>query len=105
MEILVTKKNLKAIKELGFKAEQITDTVYSVEVPVDLMTYLKTLNESDVDCMFHKGEHVEVLANKDDDFNDFLGAIVGYTGEGILKVKDQDDNVFEVDVNQCKNVD
>jgi len=105
MEILVTKKNIKAIKELGFKAEQITDTVYSVEVPVDLMTYLKTLNEAEVDCMFDKGDHVEVLANKDDDFNDFLGTLVGYSGEGILQVKDQDDNVFEVGENQCKKVD
>jgi vesicle coat complex subunit len=114
MEILITKKNLKAVKKLGFKVDQITDNVYSVEVPVDVMTYLKTLkidednfkeDETEVDCMFDKGEQVEVLANQDDDFNDFLGTIVGYAGEGILQVKDQDDNIFEVGENQCKKVD
>ena len=101
MEILITKKNLKAVKKLGFKAERITDTVYSVEVPVDIMTYLKTMKDgAEIHSMFDKGTQVDVLANKDDDFNDFIGTIVGYAGEGILQVKDQDDNVFEVGENQ-----
>jgi hypothetical protein len=66
MEILITKKNLKAVKKLGFKVDQITDNVYSVEVPVDVITYLKTFHErrsrsfqyAEVDSMFDKGTHV-----------------------------------------------
>jgi hypothetical protein len=55
--------------------------------------------------MFNKGDIVEVIANNDDDFNDFCGRVIGYKGEGIVQVKDQEDDVFDVDENQCKKID
>ena len=106
MEILITKKNLKAVKKLGFKVQPITDTVYSVEVAVDPMTFLKTLKDETEACgLFDRGDTVEVLANKGDNFNDFCGDVVGYKSQGIVQVKDQDDNVWDVGENQCISLD
>jgi transcription antitermination factor NusG len=51
--------------------------------------------------MFEIGDQVEVLANNDDVFNDFIGTVVNIKEEGIISVKDQDDDVWDVGENQC----
>ena len=55
------------------------------------------------DGLFSKGDIVDVLANKDDDFDDFMGEVIGYRSEGIVKVKDQADDVWCVGENQLYN--
>ncbi len=58
--------------------------------------------------LFEKGDTVEVLSNKGDIFNDFCGTVIGYKGdvdEGIVQVRDQEDNVWDVGENQCEKVD
>jgi hypothetical protein len=54
--------------------------------------------------MFNKGDIVEVIANNNDDFNDFCGMVIGYKGEGIVQVKDQEDSVWNVGENQCEKI-
>lgn len=54
---------------------------------------------------FERGDLVEVLANKGDEYNDFAGIVVGYKGKGIVQVRDQEDNVWDVGENQCELVD
>jgi len=56
----------------------------------------------DMDTLFEKGDLVDVLANKDDNFNDFCGRVLGYKSEGIVQVRDSDDNVWDVGENQCE---
>lgn len=63
------------------------------------------VDEQESSAMFEKGDTVEVIANKDDPFNDFCGTVIGYKGGGIVQVKDQDDNVWNVGENQCEKVD
>ena len=58
--------------------------------------------------LFDAGDMVEVLANVDDIFNDFCGTVIGYKGnpdDGIVQVRDQDDDVWDVGENQCEKVD
>ena len=50
---------------------------------------------TDWSSMFEVGNKVEVLANKTDIFNDFIGTVCGFKNEGIVSVKDQDDNVWD----------
>ena len=45
------------------------------------------------------GEKIHVTANEDDDFHDFVGTCIGVRN-GFLQVKDQDDDVYEVEVSQ-----
>lgn len=52
--------------------------------------------------LFEKGDGVYVTSNKDDNFNDFFGTVIGYKSAGIVQVRDQDDDVFDVDENQCE---
>jgi hypothetical protein len=54
--------------------------------------------------MFEKGDKVEVLANKTDDFNDFIGTVCGFRGEGIVKVRDYDGDVFCCNESQLEKV-
>ena len=61
-------------------------------------------NEQLPDTLFEIGDTVEVLANKDDIFKDFCGIVIGYKEEGIVQVRDQDDNVWDVGENQCEKV-
>lgn len=61
-----------------------------------------TMEIEEIYGMFEKGDEVHVLANKDDNFNDFFGTVIGYKSEGIVQVKDQDDNVWDVGENQCE---
>jgi hypothetical protein len=63
------------------------------EIPVN--------DEQLLDTLFEIGDIVDVIANKDDIFNDFFGRVIGYKEEGIVQVKDQDDNVWDVGENQC----
>jgi hypothetical protein len=55
--------------------------------------------------MFEKNDMVDVIANKGDNFNDFAGVVVGIKENGIVSVKDQEDDVFDVGENQCELVD
>ena len=48
---------------------------------------------------------VEVIANKDDIFNDFAGTIVKIKKDGIVSVRDQEDDVWDVGENQCELID
>ena len=57
-----------------------------------------------INGLFEKGDVVEVLANKNDIFNDFCGTVMEYVSNGILKVRDQEDDVFQVGENQCERV-
>jgi hypothetical protein len=52
--------------------------------------------------MFEQGDRVEVLANKDDIYNDFIGTVCGFREEGIVQVRDQEDNVWDCGENQLK---
>ena len=63
---------------------------------------MKNMNS---DSMFDVGDIVEVLANKNDIFRDFCGQVCRIKGKGIISVKDQEDNVFDVGENQCELVD
>jgi hypothetical protein len=56
------------------------------------------------DGLFEAGDEVEVLANKDDVFNDFCGTVIGYKSKGIVQVRDQDDNVWDCGENQLEKV-
>ena len=59
--------------------------------------------------VFAKGDYVEVMECLNDEFCNFIGTVVGLKGnedEGIIvQVKDQDDNVWDVDEHQCSIVD
>jgi hypothetical protein len=57
-----------------------------------------------IDGMFEIGELVDVIANKDDNFNDFMGTVIGYKEEGIVQVRDQDDDVWDCGENQCEKI-
>ena len=46
-----------------------------------------------------------LMANKDDIFNDFAGIVVKIKKGGIVSVKDQEDDVWDVGENQCELVD
>lgn len=54
--------------------------------------------------MFEVGDRVEVQANKDDIFNDFCGEVIGYKEDGIVEVRDQEDNVWDCEENQLQKV-
>ena len=51
--------------------------------------------------LFKIGDNVEVLANNDDIFHDFIGTAIGFKENGIVQVRDQDDDVWDCSVNQC----
>ena len=59
----------------------------------------------EISGMFEIGDIVDVLPNKDDSFNEFYGTVIGYKSEGIVQVRDQDDDVWDVGENQCEKVD
>jgi len=50
---------------------------------------------------FSIGDEVEVIANINDIFCDFMGTVIGIKGNNIIQVRDQDDDVFDVDADQC----
>lgn len=65
-------------------------------------------DEQEANGLFEKGDTVEVLANNNDLFNDFCGTVIGYKGnvnDGIVQVRDQDDDVWDVGENQCEKID
>ncbi len=47
------------------------------------------------------GMTADVTPNKDDCFNEFRGTIIGVK-DGFFQVKDQDDDVWDVEENQIK---
>ncbi len=51
--------------------------------------------------LFKIGDNVEVLANNGDMFYDFVGTVIGFQENGIVKVRDQDDDVWNCNENQC----
>jgi hypothetical protein len=56
--------------------------------------------ENLIDAENYVGENVLVYPNESDDFyNEFEGNVIGVRN-GFLQVKDQDDDVFEVEVSQ-----
>jgi hypothetical protein len=61
--------------------------------------------KTEIDGLFEIGDTVDVLPNKDDNFNEFCGTVIGYKSEGIVQVRDQDDEVWDVGENQCEKVD
>jgi len=63
------------------------------EIPVN--------DEQVLDTLFDVGDIVDVIANKNDTFKDFLGVVIGYTEEGLVKVRNYDGDVFVVGENQC----
>ena len=50
---------------------------------------------------FDVGNSVEVTANRGDIFHDFLGTVAAIKDHGIITVRDQDDDCFDVSAIQC----
>ena len=50
---------------------------------------------------FHKNDIVDVYPTSTDMFSDFTGKIIGFR-DNFVQVKDQDDDVFEVEPHQCR---
>jgi vesicle coat complex subunit len=61
--------------------------------------------DNNADTLFEVGDEVDVIANVDDSFSDFVGTVMRDLGEGIIQVRDRDDNVWCVGENQCEKVD
>ena len=56
------------------------------------------------DSIFEVNDTVEVLANKNDIFNDFCGTVIKIKKDGIVQVRDQEDDVWDCGENQCEKV-
>jgi hypothetical protein len=50
---------------------------------------------------FIENDIVDVYPTSSDDFFDFTGKIIGFRNN-LVQVKDQDDDVFEVEPHQCR---
>ncbi len=50
---------------------------------------------------FFQGDQVDVYPTSNDDFYDFTGRIIGFRNN-YIQVKDQADDVFEVEAHQCR---
>jgi transcription antitermination factor NusG len=61
---------------------------------------MKKVNKS----KFELGDIVEVIANKDDDFHDFAGTVSRIKKNGIISVRDQEDDVFDCGENQVSKL-
>lgn len=52
---------------------------------------------------FQFGDEVEVLSKDGNPPNDFVGKVIGYKNS-YVQVRDQEDDVFDVDEDQCQMV-
>ena len=50
---------------------------------------------------YFEGDIVDVYPMTDDDFYDFTGTIVGFKN-GLITVKDSDDDIYHVEARQCR---